>query len=155
MRTIVGARGAHHARSSPKDLYLKSIGEEGRDVQSSGVDLSAGGVTSDLQIVLSANGGAIDGSVENGAGATVTLVPSDPQALRSRTKTATVGPDGHFAFSALPPGRYQLFAWEAVDLNAAMFSAEFRKPFENKAQTVDLEEKQKSTVQLQLIPKVE
>jgi hypothetical protein len=53
------------------------------------------------------------------------------------------------------PGRYKLYAWESVDIEAAFYDAEFRKPFESKAQTVDVEEKQKATVQLELIPKVE
>jgi hypothetical protein len=42
-----------------------------------------------------------------------------------------------------------------VDPNAAMYDAEFRKPFESKGQTVEVGEKQKATAQLQLIPRVE
>jgi hypothetical protein len=139
----------------PKDLYVKSVTWEGRDVRESGVDLKAGGMSAALQVVLTANGGSIEGSVENGAGATVTLIPSDPEAARTMAETAIVGPDGHFAFPLVAPGRYKLFAWEHVDANAAMYDAEFRKPFEGKGQTVDVAEKQKSTVQLELIPSAE
>ena len=139
----------------PKDLYVKSITVGGRDVQESGVDLSAGAMSVAVQVVLSANGGSIEGTIENGAGATVILMPSDPQAPRSQTKIAPAGPDGHFAFPVIAPGKYKLFAWEAVDTNAAMFDPEFRKPFESKGQTVEVEERQKATVQLQLIPRVE
>jgi hypothetical protein len=49
------------------------------------------------------------------------------------------------------PGRYKVFASEQVDVNAAMYDVEFRKPFESKGQIVDVAEKQKSTVQLQMI----
>jgi hypothetical protein len=139
----------------PKDLYVKSITEDGRDIQESGIDLNAGGMSIALQVVLSANGGSIEGTVENGAGASVILLPSDPQAVRTQTKMAMAGPDGRFAFPVLAPGSYKLFAWEQVDMNAAMYDREFRKPFEAKAQSVEVEEKQKATVQLQLIPKVE
>jgi hypothetical protein len=53
------------------------------------------------------------------------------------------------------PGKYKVFAWEDVDTSEAMFDAEFRKPFEGKGQAVSVDEKQKISVQLQLIPKVE
>jgi hypothetical protein len=36
-----------------------------------------------------------------------------------------------------------------------MYDAEFRKPFEGKGQTVEVAEKQKTTAQLILIPKIE
>jgi Carboxypeptidase regulatory-like domain len=139
----------------PNDLYVKSITVEARDVRESGVDLSAGAMSVAVQVVLSANGGTIEGTVENGAGAAITLVPSDPQAPRSHAKMAIAGPDGHYAFPVVAPGKYKLFAWEMVDTNAAMYDPDFRKPFESKAQTVEVEEKQKATVQLQLIPSME
>jgi hypothetical protein len=145
----------HLTVNSPEELYVKSITEDGQDVQESGVDLKAGGMSATVQIVLSANGGSIEGSVENGAGAKVILVPSDPQAARTWAKTVTAGDDGHFAFPVVAPGRYKVFAWEDVDPNAAMYDAEFRKPFESKGQTVEVGEKQKATAQLQLIPRVE
>jgi len=141
--------------SAPSGLYVKSMTEDGRDVQESGVDLKAGAMSAAVQIVLSANGGSIEGSVENGAGAKVILVPSDPQAVRTLAKTVAAGDDGHFAFPVVAPGRYKVFAWEDVDPNAAMYDAEFRKPFESKGQTVEVGEKQKATAQLQLIPRVE
>jgi hypothetical protein len=145
----------HVSISAPSDLYVKSITQDGRDIQDSGVDLKAGGMSATVQIVLSANGGSIEGSVENGAGAKVILVPSDPQAARTLAKTVTAGDDGHFAFTVLAPGRYKVFAWEDVDPNAAMYDPEFRKPFESKGQAVEVGEKQKATAQLQLIPRVE
>jgi hypothetical protein len=141
--------------SAPGDLYVKSITEDGRDIQDSGIDLKAGAMSATVQIVLSASGGSMEGSVENGAGAKVILIPSDPQAASRLAKTVTAGDDGHFAFTVLAPGRYKVFAWEDVDPNAAMYDAEFRKPFESKGQTVEVGEKQKATAQLQLIPRIE
>ena len=148
--------GVYRINVKPPDgLYVKSIAEDGSDVAQSGVDLSAGAMTAAVQVVLSANGGSIEGSVENGAGAQVTLIPSDPETARMRAQVTTADPHGRFAFPALAPGHYQLYAWEGVDIDAAMYDADFRKPFESKAQTVDVEEKQKATAQLQLIPTVE
>jgi hypothetical protein len=149
--------GIYHLNvKAPEGLYVKSITQDGRDVQESGVDLQAGGMSIALQVLLSANGGSIEGLVENGAGAHVTLIPSDPQTGRTSANVAEAGTDGHFVFPVVAPGRYQLFAWEdADDANAAIYDGAFRKPFESKAQTADVAEKQKVTAQLQSIPKVE
>jgi len=145
----------HFNVTAPGSLYVKAILEDGRDVQESGIDLKAGGMSVPVQVVLSANAGSVEGAVENGAGSKVTLIPFDPQAARSHAKMVVAGAGGHFAFPVVAPGRYKVYAWEDVDQNAALYDAEFRKPFDNKAQIVDVDEKQKATVHLQLIPKVE
>ncbi|HEV3196284.1 MAG TPA: carboxypeptidase-like regulatory domain-containing protein [Bryobacteraceae bacterium] len=139
----------------PQGLYVKSVAWSGRDVLEPGVDMSGGGVSAELHVVLSANGGTIDGSVENGEGAKVTLIPSDPQRMKTLAKLAVAAEGGHFSFAALPPGRYKLFAWEDADVDRAMYDLEFRKPFEGKGETVDVAEKQKATVQLKAIPGAE
>jgi hypothetical protein len=145
----------HLSVKAPEGLYVKSITQDGRDVRESGVDLQAGGMSIAVQVVLSANGGSIEGSVENGAGAHVTLISSDPQ-TGPTANVAEAGTDGHFVFPVVAPGRYQLFAWEdADDFEAAIYDADFRKPFVSKARTVEVGEKQKATAQLQSIPKVE
>jgi len=136
----------------PPDLFVKSVTAGGHDVRESGVDLTAGAGSATLQVLLSANGGSIEGSVENGEGAKITLIPDDPQLARTAASTMA-GPDGHFSFPSLSPGRYTLFAWEGVDVNQALYDADFRKPFESSGQTIDVAEKQKATVQLKLIQK--
>jgi len=145
----------HLTARPPKDLYVKSVAIDGRDVQESGIDLRAGGMSIPVQVVLSANGGSIEGSVERGAGARVMLIPSDPQAPKTLNKMGMVGPDGHFSFPVVAPGRYKLFAWEDSDLSEGMFDPEFRKPFEGKGQAVEVAEKQKATAHPELIPKAE
>ena len=139
----------------PEGLYVKSVTWSGRDVLEPGVDMSGGGMSVELQVVLSANGGTIEGSVENGEGAQVTLIPSDPQRARTMAKLAVAEEGGHFSFPALPPGRYKVFAWEDADVNRALYDPEFRKLFEGKGETVDVAEKQKATVQLKAIPGAE
>jgi hypothetical protein len=140
----------------PKALYVKSITQDGRDVRESGVDLQAGAMSISVQVVLSANGGSIEGSVENGADAQVTLIPMDPQAPLTPANMTVASGDGHFMFPAMAPGHYKLFAWDdGEDASAAIYDAEFRKRLESRGQTVEVQEKQKATAQLQLIPKVE
>jgi hypothetical protein len=137
----------------PADLYVKSVTWSGRDIRDSGVDLSAGGMSVEVQVVLSASGGTIEGSVENGEGAKVTLIPADPELVRTLAKSTDADEAGHFSFAAMPPGRYKLFAWEGVDVAQALYDAEFRKPFEDQGQTVELAEKAKVTAQLKVIAK--
>jgi hypothetical protein len=134
---------------------VKSVTWNGRDVLEPGVDMSGGGMSVTVQVVLSANGGTIEGTVENGEGAKVTLIPSDPQRARTLAKSVVYTEDGHFSFPAVPPGRYKLFAWEDADVNAVLYDPEFRKPFEGKGETVEVAEKQKATVQLKAIPNAE
>jgi hypothetical protein len=137
----------------PLDLYVKSVTWNGRDVLEPGVDLSSGAMSAELQVLLSANGGTIEGSVENGEGVMVTLIPSDPKRAATLAKLMVAEEGGHFSFPALPPGRYKLFAWEEADPGDALYDPEFRKPFEGKGETVDIAEKQKATVQLKVIPR--
>jgi hypothetical protein len=139
----------------PQGLYVKSATWSGRDVLEPGVDLSGGGMSVTIQVVLSANGGSIEGSVENGEGAKVTLIPSDPQRVRTMAQLTVADEHGHFSFPVLPPGRYKVFAWEDADVDAVLYDPEFRKPFEGKGETVDVAEKQKATVQLKAIPGAE
>jgi hypothetical protein len=106
--------------------------KEGEDQKGEAIELSPGTVKSAVDLKLTPLG-AIMGFVRDEDG----------------------DPDGHFAFRSLRPGRYKIYAWESVDINAAMYDTEFRKPFESKGQTVGVEEKQRASVQLQLIPKVE
>ncbi|HLK67291.1 MAG TPA: carboxypeptidase-like regulatory domain-containing protein [Bryobacteraceae bacterium] len=132
-------------------LYLKSATWSDRDVTEPGLDFSSGEVSIVLDVMLSANGGTIEGSIENGASGKVTLIPADPERVKTLAKSEDAE-EGHFSFKAVPPGRYKLFAWEDADPNQAMYDAEFRKPYEAKGETVEVAENQKVTVQLKPIP---
>jgi len=62
------------------------------------------------------------------------------------------GDNGEFAFKALPPGEYQIFAWQEVDATAWM-DAIFRKPFEGWSGKVRVDANAAPSVELNLIPK--
>jgi hypothetical protein len=147
----VGPRVYQVRIEAPAELYTKSVTWNQQDVLETGLDLTPGGMGVDLEVVLSANGGTVEGSVENGAGTVVTLVPSDPQ--RAKDAKSMTAEDSHFSFKAVPPGRYKVFAWEDADVNQAMYDAEFRRPYDAQGESVDLAENQKATVQLKAIPR--
>jgi 5-hydroxyisourate hydrolase-like protein (transthyretin family) len=140
----------------PGELYLKSINWGAKDVTESGLDLSAGDPDADLEIVVSANGGQIDGKVENDKSepvdhALVTLVP--PGARRNRTffKSVRTTPDGHFTITGVAPGIYKLLAWDDVEVNAVLYDPDFLRPFETASQSIQVFEGARHSASLKLI----
>jgi hypothetical protein len=88
-----------------------------------------------LEMVLSRNGGTIQGSVgpANSAGAAVLIVPQAPNRKNpSLYRRIGVGPDGVFTATNLPPGEYKLFAFDldSIPDNGAEQNAEFIARFE-------------------------
>jgi uncharacterized protein (DUF2141 family) len=144
--------------SVPGELYLKSVSWGSKDVTESGIDLSAGAPNADLEIVVSANGGQIDGKVENDKSepvddALVTLVP--PGARRNRTffKSVRTTPDGHFTITGVAPGTYKLYAWDDVEVNAVLYDPDFLRPFETAGQSIQITEGARQAGNLKLIVK--
>ena len=140
----------------PEDLYLKAVLWSGGNVMQSGIDLTKGAAESKLVVVLSANGGQIDGVVEDDQSAPavkamVTLVPSSVRPSKSLGKFALTSPAGHFHMQGIAPGSYKLFAWEAVDINQVMYDPDFVTSFLAQAQSVEISEGSKGSVQLKLI----
>src|ERR1022692_3509397 len=141
---------------APEELYLKAVRWGDRDVMQSGLDLTQGAAESRLVVVMSANGGQIDGEVEDDqsapvVAATVTLVPSGAPLSKSLFKSALTSPAGRFHMQGIAPGSYKLFAWEAVDINELMYNPDFLKPHDSQAQSIEISEGSKESVQLKLI----
>jgi hypothetical protein len=156
--TLQGAEPAVYQVSAqaPQDLYLKAVRWADRDVTQSGVDLTQGAAESRLVVVMSANGGQIDGVVQDDqsvtvAAAMVTLVPSGAALTKSLFKLAPTGPGGHFQMQGIAPGSYKLFAWEDVDANQVMYDPDFLKPFDSQGKSIEISEGGKESVQLKLI----
>jgi protocatechuate 3,4-dioxygenase beta subunit len=112
----------------PSDLVIKSMRSGGTDVYGDGVTVS-GADDIDVEIVLAAEGGTVDGKVAGGA--TVLLVAA-PE-LRGRYDSfhaVTADQHGRFHFTNIRPGEYKLFTWDDVEENA-WFDPEFLKKFED------------------------
>ena len=97
-----------------------------------------------LEIVLSPNGGQVDGVVlddkqQPAAGAKVALAPDE--ARRGRTdlyKTAVTDQYGRFTMRGIAPGDYKLFAWAELEPGAAQ-DPEFLKPYEKAGEAVSVQ----------------
>ena len=84
---------------------------------------------------------------------TVVLVPA-PQ-LRENPKlffTAVTDYEGVFAMPQVPPGEYEVYAWEYAPANAYK-NAQWRKPYEARAEKVRLDRGANMQVNLRMIPK--
>ena len=140
----------------PGNYYLKSARVDGNEVLEEGLDLSAGPPRGQLELVISANGGQVEGAVlKDGkpfSGATVTLVPEERRRERRELfKTASTDQYGRFTLRGLEPGTYQLFAWEEIETGAHQDS-EFLKPYEKLGHEVTVEEGSRLSAELKLIP---
>ncbi len=124
-----------------RGYYMKSVTQDGRDVADSGFTVSGETV---LDVVVSAKGASIDGTVVDGngqpvAGATVVSLPGgekkDRMDLYQREKTDA---SGHFLFRGLSPGVYVVVGLEALPEDA--WEEEFLSKYGVKGTTVDLDE---------------
>jgi uncharacterized surface anchored protein len=141
--------------SAMPDSFLKSVAAGGRDVADSGFSVSGG--TTALDLVVSANGAVADGVVTNQkdeaiADAVVVAVPE----ARSRNhpdhyRKAVTDQSGRFTLRGLPPGEYTLVAWENVD-GEAYYNPDFLKIYEGQGKALHVNEGERVSVQLKVIP---
>jgi len=141
---------------SSDNYYLKSARLGDQNVLESGLDLTHG-VSATLEVVLSSNGGQVEGVVLNAneqpeAGATVVLVPDEPRRSQTRLyKDTTTDQYGRFTITGIAPGGYKLFAWEDVE-DGAYEDSDFLKAFEALGEPKAIHERSRESAQLKLIP---
>jgi protocatechuate 3,4-dioxygenase beta subunit len=142
----------------PDGFYLKSVRAGGAEALNLGVDLTGGGV-GQLELTLSPNAGQVAGFVRDdktqqpAPGATVTLVPAEPDRRLRDTfyRTTVANESGAFAFRSVTPGQYRVYAWEQIE-NGAYLDPEFVRPLESMGDAVTVGENDRQTVQVKLIP---
>jgi Carboxypeptidase regulatory-like domain len=139
----------------PHDLYLKAARAGGDDVLDGLLTVSQGQVAGPLELVISAAGGHIDGVVERDQkpflGATVVLVPDSSRRGQPRLYSMTTSDQqGRFAMGSIPPGDYELFAWEKAE-DGAYLDPDFLSHYRGSGKTVHVDEGGKLNVDLELI----
>jgi len=145
--SIYGGSGAY---------YLKSARLGDQDVLESGLDLTRG-VSGTLDVVVSSNGGQVEGVVLNASeqpevGVMVVLVPDEPRRAQTRLyKDATTDQYGRFTIVGIAPGGYKLFAWEDVE-DGAYEDPDYLKAFEDLGEPRTIRERSRESAQLKLIP---
>jgi hypothetical protein len=138
--------------SNLRDYITKSVSVEGRDITDSGFVVSSGTV---LEVVMSANGATIEGTVTDSKGkpvayATVLDVPSVERRTRSDLyQQDTTDERGRFSLHGLNPGKYTVLAFD--DLQDDPHQPEFLDAYQGRGEQVQLDEGARSTVTLKLI----
>ena len=138
----------------PEGYYIKSIRAGDTDYPSGVIDWSKGVMAGDLTITLADDGAQIEGKVQDAkdqpaTSASVVLVP-DQRDYRSYYAMANTDQNGHFTIKGIKPGKYKLFAWDAVQYGQYE-DPDFIRPFEEKGETVELKAGDKSSKDLKLI----
>ena len=136
-----------------RDYFTKSVNLEGRDVANSGFPVHPDPY---LDVVISANGASIAGTVVDGNGqpianATVVDVPSGEHRMRLDLYQRDISDEsGHFSLRGLNPGKYTVLALE--ELQEDVRQPEFLRAYETRGETVQLDEGTRKIVVLKLIP---
>jgi hypothetical protein len=135
-------------------VYLKSVRMGDKQLADRRIDLAS--KLEPLIIVLGADEGEVEGSVQNAQG--------DP-VVRARVNVIAYGDHsdrgdfnrfgfsdgkGEFNIKNVPPGEYKVFAWEDVPVGAPQ-DPEFRKPFEKQAASIKMQPNGHQKVQLTAI----
>jgi len=147
LRLIIARRG-----TTLRDYFVKSVIVGGRDVADSGF---FAGPDTKLDVVFSANGATIEGTVGNDRGqpvarASVVAVPSAEHRMRPDLYGyGTTDDKGRFLLRGLSPGDYTVVALE--DFEEDLRQPEVMKKYEGKGENATVEEGEKKSVALKII----
>lgn len=145
--------GAGESSDKLRDYFTKSVILNGQDVGDSGLRVAAG---TELQVVISAKGATIEGTVIDGNGkpvpyASVVDVPSSERRLRRDLyQQDTTDEHGHFSLRGLNPGTYNVLALE--DLPDNVQDPDFLNSYGSRGEKVQLDEGSHQNVVLKMIP---
>lgn len=134
--------------------FVKSVAAGGRDINESGINVDGGTVSLDL--VVSANGGEVEGVAVDRKGEPVAnaVVVAVPEArMRSRIdhyRKTVADQTGRFSLRGLRPGDYTVFAWENVD-GEAFYNPDFLKLYEGRGSAMHVSEGDRKSLQLEAI----
>jgi hypothetical protein len=134
----------------PEGHYLASVMLGERDVLGQEFALAPG--ASPLRVVFKSDGGSVRGTVDQGEGASVALVPADDALLDSLfVATTSAGEGGRFELGNLRPGEYRAFAFDHIGDADALTDAAFLKSVSAWAAAVHVEHGRAASVDLKVV----
>jgi hypothetical protein len=114
----------------------------------------AGPDSSILDILLSSNVGAIDGTAAGPLGpspsAQVVLVPEKSRHRHELFRAVTADQNGRFSIPNIAPGAYKLFAWETIE-PYSWFDPEVFKRYESRGRSINVAEGSMQTIEVRTI----
>jgi len=147
---LVGARGSS---DKLRDYFTKSVMLNAQEVGDSGFRVNS---ATDLEVVISAKGATVEGTVVDDKGnpvpsATVVDIPDSDHTLRRDLYQQDTTDDlGHFSLRGLNPGSYTMFAFE--DLEDSPEDPGFLATFGSKGVRVAADEGTDNRIVVKLIP---
>ena len=136
--------------------YLKELRLAGQSILDSVVDFTGGFPDGAMEVVVSTDGGVLNGSLRTKGGeapqfATITLVPASRKFGHSRLyPTGDADPGGAYEVTGITPGRYEVFAWERIE-ETAHWNEDFMRPFLTRGKVVEIEEGKTEYLDLDII----
>ena len=139
----------------PPGYYVKEARLDQTDVLDQPMRFS-GTVSGPLDVVVSANGGQIEGTVVNDKqktmpGIQAVLIPARGINRIDLYKTTATDDNGRFTMRGITPGDYKIFAWEALEQNA-WFDSDLLRQFEQRGKFMQIAEGAKEVVEVKVIP---
>jgi protocatechuate 3,4-dioxygenase beta subunit len=137
----------------PDGHYIKSIRAGDRDAPDLRLDFTEG-APGELVITLSAKAGTVTGSVRDSkdqaaTAGVVVLVPDNRKFADSYFQTG-LDQNGSYTLKNLRPGSYKLFAFDNIEYGSYQ-DPDWLKPFEDKGESIEVKESERSSKDLKLI----
>ena len=138
-----------------KDCYVKQVRYGDNTLPDTQIRVGKGS-TGSLEITVSSRGARAEGMVlteDNlpAVGVWVVAVPDESKRQFARLyKAERTDQNGAFSLHGLVPGKYKLFSWSSVE-EGAWEDEDFLKPFEEKGETVEVQEGDRKSLELKLI----
>jgi hypothetical protein len=142
----------------PQPFYVKRVAIANEQPENETADFSR--VYGSITVTVSSVSGSVSGVVSTGmsehsGGAKVVLAPDgDRRSKQELYKITTADQDGRFQFSAVPPGRYDVFAWQVLD-PGAYWDPAFLTAYDNFGTPVVVDSNMASSVTVRLAPSQE
>jgi protocatechuate 3,4-dioxygenase beta subunit len=134
------------------DCYLKSVRYAGLEISDDEFNVVRG-TQAILEVTIGSRGASVQGTVKDAdglpsSGVWVVLVPDGARRSEFHLfKQTTTDQYGRYLIRGIAPGDYKLFSWEQVEANS-WEDPDFLKPFEEKGESVSLQDGDGKSVDL-------
>jgi len=137
----------------PLDAYFVEILQGGKRLSNSEFVFNKSN-PQPIEIIVSPNGGVIDGQVFNSDRASILLVPADGQTRYDAVPIRRTSPFGEFMIRGVAPGQYRIFAFNNLPSavsSGAVAASDFVRPYEAQGTPLIVKPGARTAVRLSVI----
>ncbi len=136
-----------------KDCYIREIRVGENRADGNVVRLGKGG--GEVQITISSRGATVAGSVLTTESVPVAnawaVAVAENSRVGKKTWSVTTDQNGHYELRGLSPGKYKVYSWQDLE-EGSWEDPEVLKEYEEKGSSAELQEGDRKTIELTLIP---